>query len=95
MARRLKLADRTPADLADAEVVSAVDPTVPAYYKQVWTLTPAADLVADGAAVTPRPTPNALEVELDSGDPDQLQTLRGMVEAAKADFLEGLWDLNG
>ena len=61
----------------------------------MWTLTPPADLVLDDKAVRPTTEPVTLEVELDSGDPDQLTTLKDLVEAVKADFLEGLWDLQG
>ena len=90
MERRIRLADVTEAVLADAESIYAVDPSVPGYYKQVWTLTTAADGAPDGEAV---PAPNVLEVELDSGDPDQFPKLKGMVETAKAPFLEETWDL--
>jgi hypothetical protein len=90
MERRIRLADVSEAALADAESICAVDPNVPGYYKQVWTLTTAADAAPGGEAVSAQ---NVLEVELDSGDPDQFPKLKGMVETAKAPFLEGMWDL--
>jgi hypothetical protein len=93
MARRIRLADVNAAVLADVECIAAVDPSVPAYYTQVWTLTAADDVSRGGEAVHPPSPPNVLEVELDSDDPEQLAQLKRIVEAAKESFLEGMWDL--
>ena len=94
MARRIRLENVTEADLADAQAIVAVDPTVPGYCRQLWMLVVAADVVRDGEAVTPRAAIDPLEVELDSADPDQYQRLKAMVEATKAPFLEGTWDFD-
>lgn len=93
MKRRIRLADVNEAVLADAECICAVDPRVPGYYKQVWTLTTSPEVVPDGQAVQSPPTQHLLEVELDSEDPDQYEQLKEMVETAKESFLEGMWDM--
>jgi hypothetical protein len=87
MAHRMKLADVTQADLAAAEVIAAVDATIPGYYKQVWTLP------SSGAEAVQPPSAKLLEVEVDSLDPDEYDRLKQAVEAAKASFLEGTWDV--
>ena len=94
MAHRIRLADLNEAALADMDSICAVDPKVPGYYKQVWTLTRAADAMADGADVAPPSPPNTLEVELDSTDPGNLLELKSMVKTAKESFLEGTWDMD-
>lgn len=93
MARRIKLADVDAAALADADCICAVDPNVPDYYTQIWTLTPAVDITQAEAVASPAPA-NTLEVELDSVDPRHLVELKDMVKAAKEPFLEGIWDLD-
>jgi hypothetical protein len=78
MPARIKLADVSATTLADAECVVAVDPDVPAYYTQVWTLT---DASGD----------KAVEVEINSDDPDHLPRLKQLVEDIKGPLVESLF----
>src|SRR4051812_31283901 len=93
MPNAVKLADVTRSMLLDADCVCAVDPTVPGYYKQVWTLTTADEAEPEREVAGALSPPKTLEVEIDSGDPEDLERLKGKVEEAKGSLLEGMWDL--
>jgi hypothetical protein len=79
MAKRIKLADVNATTLADADCIVAVDPDVPAYYTQVWTLT------------TPPDDSRTVEVEINSDDPDQLPRLKELVEDIKGPMIESMF----
>lgn len=77
-AARITLAELSAATLADAECVVAVDPDVPAYYTQVWTLSDATDA-------------KTVEVVINSDDPDHLPRLKQLVEEIKGPLVESLF----
>jgi hypothetical protein len=81
MPTRIKLADVNATTLADAECIVAVDPDVPAYYTQVWTLSAPAEGVI----------PNTVEVEINSDDAEQLPQLKELVEQIKGPMIESMF----
>jgi hypothetical protein len=91
MADVVKLAEVTASTFSDADTVFAVDPNVPDYYKQVGSQMSADDLTRAGTAA--QSLPKAIEVELDSEDPEQYQHLKSLVEAAKEPQMESMWEL--